>query len=254
MTAAASAVVTVDDTIATVTLNRPDRRNAIDVPMLEELLAGLERLADDATIRVVILTGAGAAFCVGGDVRAIADGEMARPARGRPAREWMRIDELLHGMPKATIAAINGACGGAGLSLAAACDLRYSAASAVMATAFLRVGVPGDHGGIWSVTRALGAAKARQLFLLGERLSAEDALRAGLVHGVWPEAELLAEVRSVAAVLASRPPAALVAMKANLNDAMELDLGAYLDRETARFEAVVGSEATRAAARAFLEK
>lgn len=224
--------------------------------MLHALLSSLEALAADRSVRAVVLTGAGSSFCVGGDVNAVAgDGEEADEEESEPARpprEWMVIDELLHGMPKPTIAAINGACAGAGLSMAAACDLRYAASSAVFATAFLRVGIPGDHGGIWSVTRAVGPAKARELFLLGDRLDADAALAAGLVHGVVPDDELTGHVEGVAGRLAERPPGAMAAMKANLDDALRLDLSTYLDRETERLAEAWGSEETRQAALAFL--
>jgi 2-(1,2-epoxy-1,2-dihydrophenyl)acetyl-CoA isomerase len=166
----------------------------------------------------------------------------------------MEIDELLHGRGKPVIAAVNGGCAGAGLSLAAACDLRYAASSAVFATAFLRVGVSGDHGGIWSVMRAVGPARARELFLLGERIPASEAERLGLVHEVVPDDQLEGHVAGIAGRLVAAPPAAVAAMKANLNDAEVLGFGDYLDRETERFLSVLGSPEAVEAARAFVRK
>jgi 2-(1,2-epoxy-1,2-dihydrophenyl)acetyl-CoA isomerase len=164
------------------------------------------------------------------------------------------VSELLHTMPKPTIAAVNGPCAGAGLSFACACDLRYAAASAVFVSAFLRVGSPGDHGSSWVLTQVVGPAKARELLLLGERVGADEALHIGLVHAVLPDDALLAHVAGIADRLAGAAPGALGAMKANLVDAATLPLGEYLDRETERFARTLGSEESRAAARAYLEE
>ena len=238
----APVLVSVSDRVATVTLNRPERLNAMNTPLVDDLLEALRGLAGRSDVRVVILTGAGRAFCAGGDVTSLASGggRQDRPSSER-MREIVTIDELLHGMPKPVIAAINGPCACAGLSMAAACDLRYAAESAVFATAFLRVGVSGDHGGIWSVTRAVGPAKARELFLLGDRFSALEAHRIGLVHDVVVAEELHDRVATVARRLATSAPAAVRAIKANLNDALVLGFGEYLDRETERFLSVSGS-------------
>lgn len=236
------------------TLNRPDRLNALNGAMVNELLDRLRDLAGQPEVRVVVLTGAGRGFCAGGDVASLAGDGGQSSSPGRTSRELMEISELLHGMAKPTIAWINGPCAGGGLSFAAAADIRLAAESAVFATAYLRVGIPGDHGGIWTVTRAVGSSRARALFLLGDRFTAQEAERIGLVHAVLPDAALAARVGEVAARLAAASPAALDAMKANLNDAETLPLAAYLDRETERFVAVLGSEDSKEAARAFLEK
>jgi 2-(1,2-epoxy-1,2-dihydrophenyl)acetyl-CoA isomerase len=204
-------VLSVDGAVATVTLDRPERLNAMNADLVDELLSILRELCERTEVRAVILTGAGRGFCAGGDVTSLAHrggGERNVPSASR-TREMMEIDELLHEMPKPVIACINGPCAGAGLSLAAACDLRYAAESAVFATAFLRVGMSGDHGGIWSVTRAVGPAKARELFLLGERFSASEAERVGLVHQVLPDAALHAHVGEVAVRLAHSAPTAM---------------------------------------------
>jgi 2-(1,2-epoxy-1,2-dihydrophenyl)acetyl-CoA isomerase len=244
------------DHVATITLNRPERLNAMNSELVEDLLATLRRLVELRDARVVVLTGAGRGFCAGGDVGALAEGSDATRTDDFPARtrEYMQIDELLHFMDKPVIAAVNGPCAGAGVSMAAACDLRYAAESAVFATAFLRVGQSGDHGGIWSLTRAVGPAKARELFLLGERITAEEALRIGLVHGVVPDSDLIGRVAEIATRLSRAAPAAVRAMKANLNDALELGFSSYVDRETQRFVEVSGSADAVEAARAFIEK
>jgi 2-(1,2-epoxy-1,2-dihydrophenyl)acetyl-CoA isomerase len=216
------------------------------------LLDALRELADDAAVRAVVLTGAGRGFSAGGDVTAMTGAS----GSGEPVdlRSIMAISELLHGMPAITVAAINGPCAGAGLSFACACDLRYGARSAVFVTAFLRVGSSGDHGSAWVLTRAVGPAKARELLFLGDRVDAEEALRIGLVSAVLDDGALLAHVDGIAARLAAMPPTAARLMKQNLDDAIALPLGPYLDAETARFAECSGSDEAISAAKAFLAK
>jgi 2-(1,2-epoxy-1,2-dihydrophenyl)acetyl-CoA isomerase len=216
----------------------------------------LRELATDAAVRVVVLTGAGRGFSAGGDVTAMTGGGGGGSEAGEPLdlRSIMEISELLHGMPAVTIAAVNGPCAGAGLSFACACDLRYAARSALFVSAFLGVGSSGDHGSAWVLTQAVGPAKARELLLLGDRVGADEALRIGLVSAVVDDDALLAHVGGVAAQLAGMPPTATRLMKANLDDALTLPLGEYLDRETERFAACSGSDEAIAAAKAFLAK
>ena len=166
----------------------------------------------------------------------------------------MRTAELLHEMPKPTIAAINGACAGAGLSLACACDLRYASASAVFNTAFLNVGLSGDFGGTWTLTRIVGTARARAAYLLAERFDADEAHRIGLVSEVLGDEELGDHVRGVAERLATQPQQALRSMKANLNDALELSFGEALDPEAIRHIGSGRTDDAREATAAFLEK
>ncbi len=215
----------------------------------------LRELAGDAAVRVVVLTGAGRAFTAGGDVTAMT-GEGSADAGSEPLdlRSIMEVSELLHGMPAVTVAAVNGPCAGAGLSFACACDLRYAARSALFVSAFLGVGSSGDHGSAWVVTRAVGPAKARELLLLGERVGADEALRIGLVSAVVDDGALADHVAGIAARLAAMPPTATRHMKANLDDAVTLPLGEYLDRETERFAECSGSPEAVAAAKAFLAK
>jgi 2-(1,2-epoxy-1,2-dihydrophenyl)acetyl-CoA isomerase len=211
----------------------------------------LRVLADDRSVRVVVLTGAGRGFCSGGDVTSMTGGGSGEPV---DLRSIMEVSELLHGMPAITVAAVNGPCAGAGLSFACACDLRYAAHSAVFVTAFLRVGSSGDHGSAWVLTRAVGPAKARELLLLGDRVDAEEALRIGLVSAVLDDDVLLPHVNAVAARMAAMPPTAARLMKQNLDDAVTLPLGEYLDAETERFAECSGSDEAIAAAKAFLEQ
>ena len=215
----------------------------------------LRDLARDATARVVVLTGAGRGFCAGGDVTAMTGGN-GGGARSGPfdLRSIMEVSELLHTMPAITVAAVNGPCAGAGLSFACACDLRYAARSALFVSAFLGVGSSGDHGSAWVLTQAVGPAKARELLLLGDRVGADEALRIGLVSAVVDDEELTPHVAGIAARLAGTSPTATRLMKANLDDAVTLPLGEYLDRETERFAQCSGSDESIAAAKAFLAR
>jgi 2-(1,2-epoxy-1,2-dihydrophenyl)acetyl-CoA isomerase len=247
-----------DGAVATVTLNRPERLNAMNRELIGEAVAALERAASDESIRVLVLTGAGRGFCAGGDLAGFADGEFKRPQpieeRIAQLRRNMRSSQILRESDLITIAAINGACAGAGFSWACACDLRYAAASAKFNTAFLNAGLSGDFGGSWSLTRIVGNAKARELYLLAERFGAEEAERIGLVSKVLPDAELMDYVRGVAQRLADSAPIALRRIKQNLNDATRLGFSEALDREADRHSRCSMTEDNTEAAKAFLGK
>ena len=160
-----------DGPIATVTLNRPERLNAMNRELIAAAIETLERAASDPAIRVLILTGAGKGFCAGGDLAGFAGGEFKQPLpleqRVSELRRSMRTSQILRESGMVTIAAINGACAGAGFSWALACDLRYAAASAKFNTAFLKAGLSGDFGGTYSLTHIVGTAKARELYQIG---------------------------------------------------------------------------------------
>ncbi|HEY3941240.1 MAG TPA: enoyl-CoA hydratase-related protein [Acidimicrobiales bacterium] len=251
-----SVLYRVQGAVATLTLNRPERLNAIAADMLDRLLAALERAASDEAVRVVVLTGAGRGFCPGADIASLAQpAPSAEPppfeARVGSTRRWMRIPELLWGMPKITIAAVNGACAGAGLSWALSCDLRFAARSAVFRTAFIGVGVSGDYGVNWSLPRVVGWGKARELLLLNAKVSPEEALRIGMVARVIDDALLLPEVDLVASGLASAPQAGVLGIKQNLIDAESMSLAEELNHESRRLARSLGTEEARAAARSF---
>jgi 2-(1,2-epoxy-1,2-dihydrophenyl)acetyl-CoA isomerase len=250
----------VDDGVAVLTMNRPDRRNA----MSEAMMAAMDRLlgeieVDDA-VGCVVLTGAGGAFCAGGDVKAMA----ARPPgdRGQPIdvaihrqrlRQRATSGRLWH-MPKPTIAAIGGPAAGAGLSLALACDLRYAVDSAVLTTAFAKVAFSGDYGGTWFLTRLVGTARAKELYYFSDRLSAADAERMGIVNAVFPPADFDNEVRQRARRLARGPRLAYRYMKENLNRAVNGELGDCMDLEATHHVHTGLTEDHREAARAFVER
>lgn len=249
---------TVQGGVATLTLDRPERRNAFSEGMLTSLLAVLDEIRQDDAIRVVVLRGAGDDFSVGGDLSSGAGGgvDTGVPSEVTVAlRGWMRISETLHEMPQVTIAAIDGACGGAGLSLACACDLRFCSDRARFATGFVKAGVSGDFGGTWTLPHIVGPAKARELYLLGAKFDAEDAVAMGLVTEAFGAYELHARVGAIADELATRrAPMALRLAKANLNDADRLSFAEALDREAERHVACSFSADALEAATAFMEK
>ena len=247
-----------DGPIATVTLNRPDRLNAMNRELITAAVEVFEKAASDPSVRVLILTGAGKGFCAGGDLAGFAGGEFKQPQplaqRVTELRRSMRTSQILRESDMVTIAAINGACAGAGFSWALACDLRYAAASAKFSSAFLNAGLSGDFGGTYNLTRILGTAKARELYLLAERFDATEAERIGLVSRTLPDAELMNHVRGVARKLADSAPIALREIKRNLNDALRLSFSEALDREAERHSFCGTTEDNTEAAKAFLEK
>ncbi|MGH7313417.1 MAG: enoyl-CoA hydratase-related protein, partial [Candidatus Rokuibacteriota bacterium] len=199
----------VKDGVAVLTLNRPDRLNALSPRMLQGLLEALPRLAEDPAVGALVLTGAGRAFCAGGDVKAMAEGREAEgvtlEARAQALRGRMEVSRWLHELPKPTIAMVRGAAAGAGLSLALACDLRIAGDSARFGTAFARVGYSGDFGGSFYLSTLVGTAKARELYFTADLVDAAEAHRLGLVNRVVPDARLEDETMALATRLARGP-------------------------------------------------
>ena len=245
------------DGVLTLTLNRPERLNAMNGPMLKALHAALLQAALDPAVRAVVLTGAGRGFCAGGDVKGMAEGEgagLTLEARTAHLRDAMECSRLLHEMPKPTLAVIRGACAGAGLSLALACDLRLASDSLKLTSAFAKVGLSGDFGGSYFLTHLIGA-RARALIMLSPLLSATEALDLGLVTQVVPDAGLEAEGRALAGRLATGPTLTLGHIKANLNAAENgATLSEMLDHEAIRHIRCAYTEDHQEAARAFVEK
>ena len=236
--------------LATVTLNRPDNLNGITNTMMRELYECLNAVAQDAEVRVVLFTGAGRGFCPGVDLKASTSGAKQEPNR----REYFHITTLLHEMPKVTIAAVNGACAGAGFGWACACDLRYASERAVFNSAFLGVAISGDMAGPWLLPRIVGATKARELFFMSQKFGADEAERIGLVLKTFPEAEFRAEVQAIAERLAKSAPLAIGEMKKNFVNAETMPLKDYIELETERHTRTGTSEDSREAFRAFVEK
>ena len=247
----------VEDGVATLTLNRPDRRNALNTALFQALAATLAQVEADEEVGCVVLTGAGGAFSAGGDVKDMAAGGPDVPHDVKVARQRANQRETagrLWRMPKPTIAAIPGAAAGAGLSLALACDLRYAADGAVLTTAFGRVGFSGDYGGTWFLSRLVGPAKARELYFFAERIAAAEAERLGIVNAAFDSGRLETEVAERARRLASGPRIALRYMKENLNRALVSDLEDCLDLEATHHLHTGTTDDHREAAKAFVEK
>jgi len=249
---------TITDGVAVLTLNRPERLNAMSGPMLAGLLEALPRLAGDSAVGAVVLTGAGRGFCAGGDVKAMAEGAempgITLEERAHGLRAAMEVSRWLHELPKPTIAMVRGAAAGAGLSLAMACDMRIAGDSARFGTAFARVGYSGDFGGSFFLTRLVGTAKARELYYTAELLDAPQALALGLVNRVIPDARLDEETLALAARIAGGPRIAHRYMKRNLNAAETGTLKELLDLEAWHHARTGMTEDHREAAKAFVEK
>lgn len=245
-----------DGPVGVVTLQRPHRLNAINGPMRQAMLSILEQLADDTRVRSVILTGEGRAFCAGGDIRDGGGDDRDASAHDRlqAARRSMEIVERLRAMPKAVIAAINGACAGAGIAWACAADLRVAGTSARFKAAYLDIGLSGDYGVTWTLPRIVGAGRAAEMLLLGEMLGASDAERIGLVNLVVSDDQLRPTALEMAHKLATASPPAIAALKANLVEGQTLDFSTSLDRETERLLATLATREATEAARAFARK
>lgn len=247
--------------IAILTMNRPQARNAMSGPMNQALQKTLAEAEHDPEIKVIILTGAGKGFCAGGDVKGMAASHEggARQATLDEAIHSQRMNQRatagkLFEMPKPTIAALPGAAAGAGLGLALACDLRVMADTAIMTTAFARVGFSGDYGGTYFLTQLVGAAKAREMYLLSDRISADEALRLGLTNWVTPADQLMDKAMEIATRLANGPTVAYRYMKENLNRAMGGDLEDCLDLEATHHIHTGQTADHKEAAKAFVEK
>ncbi len=255
-------LASLQDGVLTLTLNRPKARNAMSREMTGALA---EQLADaelNSAVRCLVLTGAGKGFCAGGDVKGMA-------ARGDGTVGDNTIDAAIHRqrvnqratagrlykMPKPTIAALPGAAAGAGLSLALACDLRIMASNAIMTTAFARVGFSGDYGGTLFLSQLVGTAKARELYYLSARVSAQEALDLGLTNWVVEPEELVAKTKEIAGRLASGPTVAYRYMKENFARAISSgDVDDCLDLEATHHVHCGQTEDHRNATKAFVEK
>ena len=255
-------LASLEEGVLTLTLNRPEARNAMSGEMTAALAAQLADAELNPKVRCIVLTGAGKGFCAGGDVKGMAadgDGTVGDNTIDH-AIHRQRVNQRgtagrLYSMPKPTIAALPGAAAGAGLSLALACDMRIMARNAIMTTAFARVGFSGDYGGTYFMSQLVGAAKARQLYYLSERVSAEEALQLGLTNWVCEAEELQAKAQEIAAQLAAGPSVAYRYMKENFARAISSgDLDDCLDLEATHHVHCGQTEDHKNATQAFVEK
>lgn len=257
----------VEDGVATITLNRPEARNALGEELTPALRRMIRKAGDDPEVGAVLITGAGNAFCAGGDVKSMNKGGGAlqknESGQAQTTREERTADlqrrqrtltGALVGLRKPTVAALPGPAAGAGLSIALACDIRIAAESAFVSTAYARIGLSGDYGIAWLLTRAVGNARARELLFLPERIDAARCERIGLVNTVVPDSELRQAAFNLTAKLASGPRVALRNMKENLDEAVTSDFLSALDSEAVRMVDSAQTDDHREAVRAFVEK
>ncbi len=240
----------VQGALGRLTLNRPEAMNGMTNRMVREAHEAAEAAAADPKVRVLVLSGAGRAFCPGADLRHFTGGG----ADERLTPLQFKVTTLLHEMPAVTVAAINGACAGAGLGWALACDLRVMAAGARLNTAFLDVAVAGDMGIPWSLPRLVGAGRARELSFFPRRIEAEEALQIGLVGRVFPADTFREDTESYLEALLKKSPTALAALKQNYTTAERVSFGDFVDYEAERHLQIVAGDDTAEAFRAFVEK
>ena len=249
----------VRDGVALITLNRPAARNALGDTITPALRRQIRDRGADPDVRALLITGAGDAFCAGGDVKA-----MGQRRAGSPLTRDEKISQLkerqrtltgaLTGLRKPTVAALPGPAAGAGLAIALACDLRIASANAFVTTGYARVGLAGDYGIAALLTRLVGTAKARELMFTAARVDAETCARLGLVNKVVPADELRAAAWDLAKSLANGPARALQLMKDNLDDALTMPFLAALDNEAARLIDSAADPDHREAVSAFAER
>ena len=245
---------TCDGAVATITLNRPERRNAITATMLAELYDALGRAADDPAVRAVLLTGAGSGFCAGQDLSAF--GPTTDPAQVQTTviEGYRPVILRMVQMEKPILGAINGAAAGAGASLALACDLRIMAEDAYLLQAFSNIGLVPDAGSCWFLARQVGYSRALQIAIEAERLGAQRCLELGLANRVAPPAQLLDEARAWAERLAARPTVAVGLTKRAMHQALTLELDPVIHLEAELQTRAVATQDHREGVAAFLEK
>lgn len=244
-----------DGAVATITMNRPQARNALTAEMKESLLAAVNRAAGDPWIRAVILTGAGGGFCAGQDLREHGEALAAGlPALDTVRRHYNPLVTAIMTMPKPVVAAMHGSAAGAGAALALACDLRIAGRGASLLMAFARVGLGADSGLSWTLQRLAGPGRAAQMLILAEPVTADQALAAGLVTSVVDDGDVVASAQELAARLAAGPTAAYAAIKAALAYSASHDLAESLENEARLQEALGRTADHQAATAAFLRK
>src|SRR6201991_2543522 len=242
--------------LLTITMNRADRRNALNPEMTQGLVEAARRAGEDHEVRAVLLKGAGSTFCVGGDVKSMAAGRAPLPFETKMAnlRRGMEVSRILHTMPKPVVAQLDGAAAGAGLSIALSCDLRVASASCKITTAFAKVCFSGDYGGTYFLTQLLGSAKARELYLTSPVLSAQEAYNLGMVTKVVPDAEVEAVAHDLAMSLAQGPSITLGYIKRNINNAETMSLEECFDAEAIHHSRPGETLDHKEAAKPFVEK
>jgi 2-(1,2-epoxy-1,2-dihydrophenyl)acetyl-CoA isomerase len=252
-----SLVYETKDKVATLTLNRPERMNALGGTLREDFYDGLGRAIDDPDVRVIVITGAGRAFCAGGDVKAMNESKEAnrsRPLMERVAPGRDRSVLLMRDSPKPLIAAVNGAAAGAGMNIALGCDVRLASTAAKFSQAFVRRGLHPDWGGTYFLPRIVGMAKAAELIFTGQIIDANEALRLGIVSSLHAPEHLLAATYELAAKIAAGPPIAIRLARRALYHNADSDLKSALEFETFAQNICFDTDDAREGIRAFVEK
>jgi 2-(1,2-epoxy-1,2-dihydrophenyl)acetyl-CoA isomerase len=244
------------DRIATVTLNRPEKMNAFGGLMRQELLEVLEHVAGDPEVRVVVITGAGKAFCVGGDVTEFVDGSQQALAKENPSERHAMGKAVLaiNTMEKPVIASVNGAAAGGGCNLALSCDIIIAGEKARFGQVFTKRGLHPDWGGIYFLPRLVGYAKAAELIFTGEVIDAEEAFKIGMVNKLVPQEELASATRELAERIAKNAPVPIAFAKRGLQNFRKWDLAQAVDYESYTLEVLMKSEDVMEGFTAFLEK
>lgn len=250
----------VRERVATITLNRPQARNALSDNLSPALRTMIKVCGEDASIGAILITGAGTAFCAGGDVKGMGDNNAAKQQCSLDEKiadlkdRQRRLTGALVAVRKPTIAALPGPAAGAGLSIALACDIRIAAESAFVSTGYMKVGLSGDYGIAWLLTRLVGTSRARELMFLSEKIDAKRCEAIGLVNRVMPDDKLHSEAFAMAKSLADGPSVALQFMKDNLDEALAIDFNTALDHEAERLTRAAQTADHKEAVRAFIEK
>jgi enoyl-CoA hydratase/carnithine racemase len=247
------------DRVAVITLNRPEARNALSDHLTPALRRMIKQCGDDPGVGALLITGAGNAFCAGGDVKGMGSNsnkkEMTFEERVADLRTKQRtLTGVLVGVRKPTIAALPGPAAGAGLAIALACDIRIAAESAIMSTGYARIGLTGDYGIAWLLTRLVGTSRARELMFLSERIDARRCETLGLVNRVVPDAELREAAFALAKSLAEGPSIALARIKDNLDHAVNSEFLASMDQEAENMVRSARTTDHKEAVRAFIDK
>jgi 2-(1,2-epoxy-1,2-dihydrophenyl)acetyl-CoA isomerase len=247
----------VKDGIATLTLNRPERLNALGDTLRDDLHDAIVKSSVDPEVRVIVVTGAGKGFCAGGDVKAMNENREAgreRPILDKVAPSRDRTLLAMQDAPQPIIAAVNGAAAGAGMNLALACDIRIASSAARFAQAFVRRGLHPDWGGTYFLPRIVGMAKAAEMIFTGDLIDADEALRLGIVSRVVAPEELMPAVHELARKIAAGPPVAIRLARRALYHNAECDLRQALEFETFAQNVCQDTEDAREGIRAFVEK
>ena len=246
----------VDDGIGRIVLNRPERMNAFTFEMIDAWRAAIEECRRDDAVKVVIVTGAGAAFCSGGDIVEMGD-RLEQTPEQRKAELFDRIERIplaLEDLDKPVIAAVNGVATGAGMDMALMCDLRYAAQGARFAETYVNVGLVPGAGGAHFLPRLVGVSKALELFWTGDFIDAEEAMRIGIVNKVFPDAELMTHVETIARKIAKAPPLTLRMVKRAIYQGMRNDLRTNLDLISSHYAVITATDRHKEAVRSFIAK